>query len=86
MLLRIWKEKDWRKMIAVGQFSMIIGFVFLLLALAIYRGATVPPMLVRVVGADFWRGLSVGLGIAAMLLSVVMNVRGLVYYRRNKTK
>ena len=83
MLLRIWKEKDWRKMIGVGQFTMIVGWVFLRMALLIHRGGTVPPILNGLASGAYWKGFCNGVGIATMLLSVILNTSGLVYYGRN---
>ncbi|NOY22654.1 MAG: hypothetical protein GXO70_03960 [Acidobacteria bacterium] len=82
MLLKIWKEGDWRKMIAVGQFAMIAGWIFLLLALLLHQGGTLPPVLARLASPNYWKGFCIGLGTTVMLLSVLMNVKGLIYYRK----
>ncbi len=86
MLLKIWKEGDWKKMIAVGQFTMIAGWIFLLLALFLYQEGTLPPLLARFANLNYWKGFCIALGMAVMLLSILMNIRGLVYYRKNRNR
>lgn len=75
MLLKYWIRGDYRKMIGVGQITMILAMIILVTGywLHTHPGITGIPLSVH-----FWEGFCMGLGITLALASIILNVRGML--------
>ena len=82
MLLRIWTDEDHMKMLAVGQFAMIASLIILWTGYYLHTNGRVPQVLMEIAGNRFWEGFCIGLGIALALLSIFMNIRGMIGLKR----
>ncbi len=82
MLLKDWVRGDYRKMIGVGQITMILAMIILVTDywLHTHPGITGIPLSV-----DFWEGFCMGLGITLALVSIILNVRGMLGMKQYKT-
>ena len=71
------KKIDYKTMITLGQASLCLGFLLLALSGSFGEILAIP---------DFFKGLLAGMGAAVMGISIVLNVRGMVQYRKEREK
>lgn len=86
MLLRIWKDDDHMKMLALGQFSMIASLIILWTGYYLHSKGIDSTLLKEIAGGRFWIGFCVGLGITLALFSIVMNIRGMIGLKRSRSR
>ncbi len=86
MLLRRWTDNDHRKMLATGQFSMIASLIILWTGYYLHRDGGIPQILMEIASHRFWEGFCIGLGVSLALLSIVMNIRGIIGLKRSRTQ
>ena len=77
MLLRYWIKGDYKRMVGVGQVTMVVAWLILLTAYWLHTRpeaalSTFPPSI------HFWKGLCTGLGITLAVCSIVLNIRGMI--------
>lgn len=83
MLLRIWNDDDHMKLLGIGQFTMIASLLILWTGYTLHTGGAVPQLLMEIASHQFWEGFCIGLGMSLALLSIVMNIRGMIGLKRS---
>ncbi len=72
-MLLLSKIKNYKHMIAIGQILMVVSILFSTISF------------LRIIDIrDFWLGLLEGMGMTLIVISVILNVRGILMYRKEK--
>ena len=82
MLLQLWKERKWEKLIGWGQIVMIAGILMVMANLSIRLTHSIPTFLKTLASISFWDGFTLGAALMFFLVSIVLHIGGLVFRRR----